>query len=230
MPLLCMFSIRLLSQSRKRTLTVCFSALLISYFGTPHVAFASSYFNMSEVFSRDVKPFPKWTGMIERYDEQKEVPDEECDRTQFHPCSIHEWRELISTLRSKPFAQQMDQVNTWGNDHPYITDMMNWGVEDYWETPHEFMEVKGDCEDYAIAKYYTLRAMGMPAERMRIIILQDFNLGGIIHAVLGVYGPKGEMVILDNQSRQVIPALKIYHYKPIYGINEQGWWAYHPKG
>jgi len=101
-------------------------------------------------------------------------------------------------------------------------------MEDYWETPHEFIEISGDCEDYAISKYTSLRALGVPADKMRIIILQDLNLGGIVHAVLGIY-VDGELLILDNQIKQVTSALKIYHYRPIYGINEDAWWAYHPR-
>ena len=90
------------------------------------------------------------------------------------------------------------------------------------------MEVSGNCKDYAIAKYYSLRALGIPAERLRVIVLQDLNLGGIIHAVLGIYdGDK--LLILDNQVKQVMPALKIYHYRPIYGINEDHWWEYFPR-
>jgi predicted transglutaminase-like cysteine proteinase len=63
---------------------------------------------------------------------------------------------------------------------------------------------------------------------MRVIILQDLNLGGIIHAVLGIY-EGDELYILDNQIKQVIPARKIYHYKPIYAINEDNWWRYVPR-
>jgi predicted transglutaminase-like cysteine proteinase len=62
---------------------------------------------------------------------------------------------------------------------------------------------------------------------MRIIIVQDFNLGGIIHAILGVYGDNDELFILDNQIDQVMPAMKIYHYRPIYSVNEDWWWAYY---
>jgi predicted transglutaminase-like cysteine proteinase len=120
-------------------------------------------------------------------------------------------------------------VNDWGNKHPYIIDQLNWGMEDYWQTPYEFMTINGDCEDYAITKYYSMRALGIPEDRLRIIVLQDFNLGGIIHAVLGVYDEDGDLYILDNQIKQVMPALKIYHYRPIYGVNEHWWWAYTPK-
>ncbi len=183
---------------------------------------------MTEERSGDITPFPKWTGMMSRFDGQKKVPDSHCGKVRFHPCSILDWKALINSIRGKPLREQLDIVNDWGNEHPYIIDQINWGVEDYWETPFEFMEISGDCEDYAIAKYYSLRALGLPEKNLRVIIVQDFNLGGIIHAVLGVYDG-GELWILDNQSHQVMPAMKIYHYRPVYGINENAWWAYYPK-
>ena len=205
----------------------CVLVCAISY-AQPAFAVNSSYFNMDEKRSDNITPFPKWTGMLSRFAEQKLIPDSACDKIRYHPCSILEWKRLLESTRSKPFSQQLDIVNTWGNSHPYIEDQVNWGVEDYWETPYEFMEVSGDCEDYAISKYYTRKALGVPVERLRIIVLQDLNLGGIIHAVLGVYDG-GKLYILDNQSSQVKPALKIYHYRPIFGINETSWWAYYPK-
>jgi predicted transglutaminase-like cysteine proteinase len=188
----------------------------------------SSYFDMNETRSENLKPFPKWSGMRERYDTQKEVSDDECDKAKYHPCVIKQWRNFVSQLSARPLKQKIKQINTWANKHPYIVDQLNWGMEDFWETPHEFMSVSGDCEDYAIAKYFSLRAAGVDSDDMRIIIVQDLNLGGIIHAILAVYD-KGEMWILDNQIKQVMPARKIYHYRPIYGINENWWWAYSPK-
>ncbi len=198
--------------------TISFSAL----------ATRTSYFDMTESESPNLKPFPKWTGMITRYDDAKTIPDSECGKNRFHPCSIGEWKAWLETLHDKPQRRQVDLINQWSNEHPYIEDFINWGLEDFWATPYEFMEISGDCEDYAISKYYSLRALGVPAEKLRIIIVQDLNLGGIIHAILGIYN-EGEMLILDNQSKQVLPAMKIYHYRPIYGINEEAWWAYYPK-
>ena len=199
-----------------------------SVYGAPAYARSASYFDMESKRSGDIAPFPKWTGMMARFAEQKKIPDSQCGQISYHPCSIAEWKNLMEATRGKPFSEQLEIVNDWGNKHPYIEDQVNWGLEDYWETPYEFMEVSGDCEDYAIAKYYSMRALGVPAERLRIIILQDLNLGGIIHAVLGVY-EDGELFILDNQSEQVKPALKIYHYRPVFGINENSWWVYYPR-
>jgi len=197
--------------------------------GYPAFAAPDSYFDMTETRSGDIVPFKRWTGMMTRYDDQKKVPDDNCGKVKFHPCSILDWKAFLESLRGKKLREQLDAVNEWGNQHPYIADELNWGEDNYWETPYEFMEVSGNCKDYAIAKYYSLRALGVSPDRLRVIVLQDLNLGGIIHAVLGVY-VADELLILDNQSRRVMPALKIYHYRPVYGINEDAWWAYYPKG
>jgi len=205
----------------------CFFCTLMMCTGAN--AAPSSYFDMGETRSENITPFPKWTGTMERFDDEKKIPDSECGKVRFHPCSIAQWRSMLAGLEDKSFRERLDNINSWSNAHRYIEDQVNWGLQDYWETPYEFMEINGDCEDYAISKYYSLRALGVSADRMRIIILQDLNLGGIIHAVLGVYDDNDRLYILDNQSQQVLPALKIYHYRPIFGINEDAWWAYYPR-
>jgi len=184
---------------------------------------------MGEKRADDLSLFPKWTSVLGRYEEKKDTPESECDSVQYFPCAIKEWKALLQSAQDKNLRQKLNAVNDWANTHAYIIDQINWGLEDYWETPFEFMSVNGDCEDYAIAKYYSLRALGVPEDRLRIIIVQDFNLGGIIHAILGVYD-NDELLILDNQIKQVMPARKIYHYRPIYGINKDWWWEYTPKG
>ena len=164
---------------------------------------------------------------MERFSQQSSRSDEDCGKEKFHPCVVKDWRNMITQIKNKPLRERVEIVNQWANAHPYIVDQLNWGMEDFWETPYEFMDISGDCEDYAIAKYYTLRATGVSQDEMRIIIVQDFNLGGIIHAVLGVY-VDDVLLILDNQAKQVRPALSIYHYRPIYGVNEDWWWSSTP--
>lgn len=186
----------------------------------------NSHFTMLSTRSENLAPFPKWSGMLRRFEMQNAVPEEFCDLIDHYPCAVKSWKELIASLKQKPLREQLQAINGWANAHPYIVDQLNWGMEDYWETPHEFISVSGDCEDYAIAKYYSLRALGISEEMLRVIIVQDNNLGGIIHAVLGVFDGD-ELFILDNQINQVMPALKIYHYRPIYSVNERSWWAYY---
>ncbi|NBX03425.1 MAG: hypothetical protein EBR02_05085 [Alphaproteobacteria bacterium] len=189
------------------------------------LAASNSYFEMSETRSTNLIPFPKWTGMVGRHNTQKKMMPGDCGKTRFNPCEAVQWKSFLDSIKNKSLDDQLAEVNDWGNKHPYIEDQINWGIRDFWEAPHEFMEIGGDCEDYAIAKYYSMRALGMSPDKLRVMIVQDFNLGGIIHAILGVY-QDGQLLILDNQIKGVIPAMKIYHYRPIFGINETAWWAY----
>lgn len=189
---------------------------------------AASYFKMREQRSGNIQPFPKWTSMIARYKHQNSHDkSQQCTAKDVSLCTTKALSSIVSRVRDKAPLQQLIEINSWGNAHPYIEDNINWGMEDYWETPREFIDISGDCEDYAISKYYLLRAVGFSPEDLRIIILEDLNLGGIIHAVLGVY-INDVLYILDNQSTEVTAALSIYHYRPIFGINEQAWWAYYP--
>lgn len=213
--------------TRSKVLAIVCAVLCMSA-SKPSFAESISYFEMEEHRSDNIRPFPKWTGMMRRYGDQKNVlPEGQCGKVRYYPCTLSQWQNFVKELRQKPLQEQLEAVNRWGNEHPYIEDQLNWGQEDFWETPNEFIDISGDCEDYAISKYYTLRAAGVPADAMRIIVLQDLNLGGVIHAVLGVYNDE-TLYILDNQSQEVMPATRIYHYRPIFGINELAWWAYYP--
>ncbi|MBV8940027.1 MAG: transglutaminase-like cysteine peptidase [Alphaproteobacteria bacterium] len=207
---------------------LAFSGVMLSVAPFPAAAQTHSYFDMTEAFSSDNSAFTKWTGMVARFVKQQKTPEDQCDHVPFYPCKLKDWHHFLQQQQGKPEHDQLNAINNYANSFPYITDWVNWGVEDYWETPYEFLAVSGNCKDYAIAKYYSLRAIGVPASRLRIIVLQDLNLGGVIHAVLGVYDDN-QFIILDNQIKQVIAAKSIYHYRPIYGINEQGWWRYRPR-
>lgn len=165
--------------------------------------------------------------MRSRYDRQIDWRIQECGKRKYFSCQVKQWKSLLDNLQGAPLSTQVQEVNRYINSFPYILDQVNWGMEDYWETPYEHISINGDCEDYAIAKYYSLRYLGVPEDRLRIMIVQDNNLGGIIHAILGVYMDSGELMILDNQIKKVVSALKIYHYRPIYSLNERSWWAYH---
>jgi len=147
-----------------------------------------------------------------------------CEDEMQTSCIFLKWHTFLSSLKNKSTMQKLNAVNRNINKHKYVTDLANWGVEDYWETPKEFSLKDGDCEDFAIAKFKSLLYLGFSNEDMRIVVLQDLNLN-IAHAVLAVY-VNGEPYILDNQAEQVIPADEIKHYMPIYSINETTWWRH----
>lgn len=115
-------------------------------------------------------------------------------------------------------------VNDLINRQTYITDNRNWGKSDYWATPVEFLTRGGDCEDFAIAKYTALRALGVPEERLRVAIVHD-EIKDIPHAVLIVYTEKGA-VMLDNQMDKPVKTSETSRYRPIFSINRTAWWLH----
>jgi predicted transglutaminase-like cysteine proteinase len=184
-----------------------------------HPAVARSYpmlFGSYELQSSNMQKFPKWNSMIARW--KNGAP---CESS---TCTTKGWKELIASLQSADLATKLKVVNREMNLHPYILDINNWGVEDYWATPYEFLKKNGDCEDYAIAKYMALKALGVPIDDMRVVALRDLNLQ-LGHAVLVVYVNNVPM-LLDNQIGTVVPANSIKHYQPVYSINEHNWWLH----
>ena len=133
---------------------------------------------------------------------------------------------MMERVRALPLSEKLSRINREINASDYIIDMVNWGMEDYWETPFEFFVRSGDCEDYAIAKYMTLKQAGVSPSSMRIVVLQDNNLR-LLHSVL-VVSDHGVNYILDNQIQQVVKDSSIHHYAPIYSINETRWWRHTP--
>jgi predicted transglutaminase-like cysteine proteinase len=181
-------------------------------------------FGTKEVRSANLKPFPKWTGMLERYFVKKDLPEGSCADVTFNKCHLERWQTFLGGLDDLSLPEQLEAINGFMNEAPYIEDIRNWGVSDYWATPGQFFVRFGDCEDYAISKYMSLRALGLPVEHMRIAVVQDLNLG-VAHAVLVVY-VDGEGYVLDNQIEQVIAQSKVHHYRPYYTINENAWWLH----
>jgi predicted transglutaminase-like cysteine proteinase len=196
--------------------------LVIGALTLPFAASATSVFATKQVSSNDLTAFTKWTSVMPRYEYEKTMIDNECVDDS---CNSRRWEALLKSLKNKPVREQMQAVNKFFNAFPYIEDIDNWGVEDYWNTPYELMDHGGDCEDYAIAKYISLLRLGMPEKNMRLMIVSDLNLNGELHAILEVK-VKGITYILDNQAQEVIAENDIYHYHPIYAINATTWWAY----
>jgi len=112
-------------------------------------------------------------------------------------------------------------VNAAINSAAYVDDQDNWGVADRWQTSRELAERGGDCEDYAAAKYFALRAAGAPAEALLIAVVTD-EATGQRHAVLMVRLPEGA-VVLDNLHDDVRSASSFAHYRPLMAMNETGW-------
>jgi predicted transglutaminase-like cysteine proteinase len=183
-----------------------------------------SLFGYREVQSSKLHLFPKWRGALSRHFNEAKLPDAACTETAFNLCHLRQWKKFLRGLRGIDRMSQIKAVNFFFNRHPYIIDPKNYGVPDYWATPFQFLARDGDCEDYAITKYFSLRSLGFSADSMRIVVLQDLNLN-TAHAILIVYMGK-KALVLDNQVATVVDATSILHYRPIYSINEKHWWLH----
>jgi predicted transglutaminase-like cysteine proteinase len=140
------------------------------------------------------------------------------------------WRKLIEESTSLPDNEKLSRVNTFFNRRIlYKTDMEVYSQEDYWATPLEFMgHGAGDCEDFVIAKYTTLRILGVANERLRLIYVR-YQSGGatpIAHMVLGYYAqPSEEPVILDNMVGSIRAGSMRPDLSPVYSFNSDGLWV-----
>jgi predicted transglutaminase-like cysteine proteinase len=174
-------------------------------------------FGTREFKSADIAAFSKWTDALQRFEKQMKTA------AAISPGAIR-WKALLRQLQDKPPREQMEAINSFFNRVSYIEDAQNYGKTDYWATPVEFLSRGGDCEDFAIAKYAALRALGFSPQQLRIAIVQD-QIRNMPHAVLIVYSDAGNFV-LDNQDQKVETISAVSRYKPIFSINSTGWWLH----
>lgn len=168
--------------------------------------------------------FPKWTGAKERYWAHDPVFASTCAEMLAADCGLTDWRGFLDQVAGRPPAEQLALVNRWVNRVPYRADQAVWGQRDYWAAPGEFLATGGDCEDYAITKYYSLKDLGFPEAAMRIVVLNDKRRREP-HAVLVVTW-QGQELVLDSLDRRIRPWAEFSHYHAFYSFNEDAYWLH----
>lgn len=124
--------------------------------------------------------------------------------------------------------QRLKDINDFFNRRvDFRDDAVTWGVPDYWASPLETLERRaGDCEDYAIAKYFSLAAAGVPTARLRMVYVRARMQGqSLAHMVLAYHAqPGAEPLILDNLRPEVLPASQRTDLTPVFSFNTEGLW------
>ena len=112
-------------------------------------------------------------------------------------------------------------VNRFFNRVPSVSDLRHWRVEDYWATPSESLASNGaDCEDYAMAKYFTLKELGVPVSRLRLVYAKT-SRSSEAHLVLAYYpSPSADPLILDNLVGSIESASDRSDLIPVYTFND----------
>lgn len=141
------------------------------------------------------------------------------------------WNDLLQELEGQDIQQQLSRVNNFFNRQKFVDDIEHWNKEDYWATPIEFIASGGgDCEDFSIAKYFSMRALGVPAIKLRLMYVKalDYNMA---HMVLAYYEePNVIPLVLDNLNKNILPANKRDDLQPVYSFNGEGLWAAKEQG
>jgi len=145
---------------------------------------------------------------------------------------ILKWQTFIESARPLTEMQKLKEVNDFFNQQiEFVDDADLWGMVDYWATPVEFLaQGAGDCEDYSIAKYFTLRELGVPDKKMRITYVKAIELNQA-HMVLTYFDtPRSIPVVLDNLIPTIKQATKRRDLLPVYSFNGSGLWLAKARG
>jgi predicted transglutaminase-like cysteine proteinase len=137
---------------------------------------------------------------------------------------VQRWLRLLQALQGQDRARQLVAVNAFINELPYRSDFDTYGLRDRWASPLEFLARSGDCEDYAIAKYVSLRRLGVPRQELRLAVVED-TVRQTQHAVLLAWGDEGWQ-ILDNLAAGPVPLAASRRYVPYYSFDEAMRWTH----
>ena len=136
------------------------------------------------------------------------------------------WKRLINSHLILSDLEKLQKVNDFFNENTaFVDDSILWNTADYWASPIEFLlKGAGDCEDYSIAKYFTLVEMGVDENKLRINYVKALELNQA-HMVLTYYeSPNAEPLVLDNLLPAIKPASQRHDLLPIYSFNGTNLW------
>ncbi|WP_345532361.1 transglutaminase-like cysteine peptidase [Viridibacterium curvum] len=130
------------------------------------------------------------------------------------------WSQALRSMSGSE-RQRLAAVNALANRAPWSSDDVTWGQADYWATPAEFIARQtGDCEDYVIAKYFSLLALGVDPASLRLTYVRAFMDGQLTpHMVLAWYAqPDAEPLLLDNLDPRLLSASQRPDLSPLFSI------------
>lgn len=147
---------------------------------------------------------------------------------------LEAWQSLIDSSRNLPESEKLQVTNDFFNQVPFISDAEHWRAKDYWATPSEMLATNGgDCEDFSIAKYFTLIALGVPVSKLKITYVKAATADPInqAHMVLTYYAtPSAIPLVLDNLIGDIKPASRRPDLTPVYAFNGAGLWLAKERG
>lgn len=170
------------------------------------------------------KKMPRWQRVIAA---EKRSPTFDGDLSKLmRPSLYKDWQKLVANHANTSDVEKAKAVTVFFNRWQYRYDIDVYKVSDYWATPREFLKNSGDCEDYAITKFYAMIKLGVDPAKMRVVVVMDtiLNVG---HAILVLYADDTAYV-MDNQNTMLLPHTdrRTHRYDPKNSINLVYFWAH----
>ena len=143
---------------------------------------------------------------------------------------LRDWQALLKDDEGSD-RNKLERINRFFNTLNFVDDAIHWQTNDYWATPIEFLASQGgDCEDFAIAKYFSLMELGIAEEKLALTYVKALRLNQA-HMVLTYYAsPGAEPLVLDNLNGAILPASKRPDLLPVYSLNGSGLWLAKQRG
>ena len=145
---------------------------------------------------------------------------------------VRNWRDLIQSSQALSDEKKLKIVNDFFNENIlFVNDISLWGKEDYWATPFQCLGMgAGDCEDFSIAKYFTLRELGIPDNKLRLTYVKalSFNQAHMVCTYFAT--PSSVPLVLDNLIPTIEPATNRADLLPVYSFNGTGLWLAKERG
>ena len=164
----------------------------------------------------------KWRGIEADMSKEHAVLERCQEHAEGCPPNAAQFVRLIKAVKAKSGRDQLDEANRAVNMAiRYMSDYAQHGEADRWSAPlASFATGKGDCEDYAIAKYVALSEAGFPHEELRLVLVRDRSVRQD-HAVLAAR-LDGHWLILDSRRSDLMNDAEATSFTPLYAINHRG--------
>jgi predicted transglutaminase-like cysteine proteinase len=164
----------------------------------------------------------KWRGVEAAMTAEQTVLDRCRADARDCPSYAAQFLRLINAVGSKAGRERLEEANRAVNQAiRYVSDYAQHGEADRWSTPlATFATAKGDCEDYAIAKYVALTAAGFSRDDLQLVLVRDRAVRQD-HAVLAAR-LDGHWLILDNRFSALKDDFEASSLTPLFAIDHHG--------
>ena len=204
-------------------LEVILVALLTMFASIDALSQTKYSFDAAEDFFAPAAAWPAWQGTLDRHQSEREAIQRCLSDERACTRRLRGLRHVLLRGADLALEQQIRLVNRYINRQRYVDDRISSQSEagNQWETLTEFLDSGGDCEDFAVAKYFVLREFGIPADDLRVVIGREPQRV-THHAMLAIRFDEDVWLLENDNTIQRNGNQDISRF--VYAINEQGIW------